>query len=43
MQFIDGANIGVLRGERLDRIVAAILPIADVLEFAHQQLSLIHI
>ncbi len=41
MQFIDGANIGALRGERLDRIVAAILPIADVLEFAHQQ-GIIH-
>ena len=37
MQFIDGGSIGALRGARVESIVAAILPIADVLEFAHQE------
>ncbi len=41
MQFIDGAGIGALRGERLDRILRAVLPIADALEFAHQE-GIIH-
>ncbi len=37
MQFIDGAGIAALRGERLNRILRAVLPIADALEFAHQE------
>ena len=41
MQFIDGASIAALHGERLDRILAAVLPIADALEFAHQE-GIIH-
>ena len=41
MQFIDGASIAALREERLDRILMAVLPIADALEFAHQE-GIIH-
>jgi tetratricopeptide (TPR) repeat protein len=41
MQFIDGASIAALHGERLDRILTAVLPIADALEFAHQE-GIIH-